>query len=153
MSEPLNRSVILLLNSEVSLPTKIIILVALLVILVNFQTAFCVQKAFPVVVSAPRPPYPPIAIAKKISGTVLVDIEVNAEGKVSNAEVIYGPELLRDISRIAARSWAFKADSGTSGFTVRLTFIFHDESFVPPKQTPDFTSPFQVEILRPKGQF
>lgn len=133
---------------------KILLVIALLITSVNFQTAFCAQKAFPVVVTAPRPPYPPIAVAKKISGTVLVDIEVNAEGKVSNAEVIDGPELLRDISRIAARGWTFKApDSGTGVFTVRLTFIFHDESFVPPKQTPDFTSPFQVEILRPTAQF
>jgi TonB family protein len=153
LGEPLKRNVILLISPwEVCLRSKIFVVVVLLFAAANLQTAFCAQKAFPVVLTAVRPPYPALAAAKKISGTVLVDIEVNAEGKISNAEVIDGPELLRDISRIAARSWTFKApDSGV--FTVRLTFIFHDESFVPPKQAPDFTSPFQVEILRPKEQF
>lgn len=136
------------------LRSKIFLVVAVLITSVNFQTSFCAQKPFPVVVKAPRPHYPPLAAAKRISGTVLVDVEVNAEGKVSHAEVIDGPEILRDISRIAARGWVFEApNSGTGGFTVRLTFIFHDESFVPPKRTPDFTSPFQVEILRPTEQF
>jgi TonB family protein len=134
------------------LKSKIFLFGVVLFTSVNFHIAVSAQRAFPVVIAAPTPPYPPIAVAKKISGTVLVDVEVNTEGNVSNAEVIYGPELLREISKIAARSWRFKApDSGV--FTARLTFIFHDESFVPHKQKPDFTSPFQVEILRPEAQF
>jgi len=113
-----------------------------------------VQKTLPVVIEAPRPPYPPIAAAQKISGAVLVDVQVGADGKVINAEVIDGPKLLRDICRIAARQWKFKSSNAEAlPFSVRLTFIFHDESFVPPKQKPDFTSPFQVEILRPASQF
>lgn len=138
-----------------ALRSKTFVLLTLLIGLLTFQaTAFSAQKPLPVVITAPRPPYPALAAAKKISGTVLVDIEVNGEGKVAKAEVIDGPELLREISRIAALGWIFKApESKNSVFTVRLTFIFHDESFVQPKKTPDFTSPFQVEILRPVEKF
>src|SRR5262245_57981288 len=130
------------------------VVASLLSIFIGSTICLGFQRAFPVVIEAPRPPYPALAAAKKISGTVLVDVQVNPDGTVINAEVIDGPELLRDICRIAARSWRFKSsDPEAVPFSVRLTFIFHDESFVPPKQKPDFTSPFQVEISRPVSQF
>jgi TonB family protein len=114
----------------------------------------CQTVEVPLTIAAPRPPYPVMALAKKISGTVLVDVEVNIEGKVVNADVISGPEILRDMAKAAARGWQFKPPKSVVGaFSVRLTFIFHDDSFVPPQRKPDFTSPYQVEIARPVSQF
>ncbi len=107
--------------------------------------AFAVEC--PVVIGVSIPAYPVIAVAKKISGTVLVDVQVNAEGKVTEAKPIMGHELLRDAAKKAALRWRFKPlESGTNIRSVRLTFIFHDTSYIAPENKPEFTSPYQVEI-------
>ena len=111
----------------------------------------CQTADLPLPIASPRPPYPAMAQAKKISGTVLVDVEVSAEGKVAKADAVSGPEILRDMAKAAARGWEFKPRQ--SAFSVRLTFIFHDDSFVPPQRKPDFTSPYQVEIPLPPSHF
>lgn len=101
----------------------------------------------PVVVGVTIPAYPAIAVAKRISGTVLVDVQVNAEGKVTEANPIMGHELLREAARKAALRWRFKPlDNSPNLRSVRLTFIFHDISYVAPVKEPEFTSPYQVEI-------
>ena len=102
----------------------------------------------PVPISAPRPPYPALARAKRISGTVLVDVQVDAaEGKVTEANPVTGPEILRHVSKQAALGFRFKplAASGHT-YSVRLTYIFHEESDVEPAKKPDFTSPYQIDI-------
>jgi TonB family protein len=111
----------------------------------------CQTADLPVPIASPRPPYPAMARAKKISGTVLVDVEVSVEGKVVKADAVSGPEILRDMAKAAARGWRFKPRQ--LAFSVRLTFIFHDDSFVPPQRKPDFTSPYQVEIPLPPSHF
>jgi TonB family protein len=115
----------------------------------------CQTIELPLTIAAPRPAYPVMALAKKISGTVLVDVEVNTEGNVVKADAVSGPaEILRDMAKAAARGWQFKPPQSVVGaFSVRLTFIFHDDSFVAPQRKPDFTSPYQVEIVRPPSQF
>lgn len=109
----------------------------------------------PVPISAPHPPYPPIALAKKISGVVLVDVQVDAaEGKVVEANPLTGHEILRDIAKQAALQWRFKPFTASGGkYSVRLTFIFHDASYVAPEKKPDFTSPYQIELERPKAYY
>lgn len=108
----------------------------------------------PIPISSVRPPYPPVAYMKKISGTVLVDVKVNSEGKVVEANAIMGHEALRHSAEMAAWGWLFKPFKvkGNS-YSVRLTFIFHDDSYVAPEKKPDFTSPYQVEIERPVLQY
>jgi protein TonB len=91
------------------------------------------------------PAYPVIAVANKVSGAVLVDVEVNAEGKVTEANAISGPEILRDAAKKAAMRWRFEAASVGSR-SVRLTFIFHEPSYVAPKKKPQFMNPYQVEV-------
>src|SRR5882757_5179731 len=111
----------------------------------------------PIPISAVRPPYPPIARAKKISGTVLVDVQVNSAGKVVEAKPIMGTELLQTVARQAALEWRFKpfkpfkSVSGT--YSVRLTFIFHDAAYVAPEKKPDFTAPYQIELEYPVAHF
>jgi TonB family protein len=107
----------------------------------------------PVPVRAMRPPYSARALAGKISGVVLIDVRVNSNGNVVEANIVMGPEFLRDGARAAARAWLFKARADRGPYTVRLTFIFHDRAFVAPPHKPDFTSPFQMEIPYPEEQF
>jgi TonB family protein len=52
--------------------------------------------------SLPKPSYPEEAKASRISGTVVVEIVTNQDGRVIWAKAISGPELLRSVSEKAA---------------------------------------------------
>ena len=101
----------------------------------------------PRVTNVSIPAYPALALAKKVSGAVLVDVEVDVGGRVAEADAISGPELLRDAAKKAALRWRFES-VGESVVTrsVRLTFIFHEPSYIAPKKKPQFTGPYQVEV-------
>ena len=116
---------------------------ALLIWLAGFSTIWAAD--LPRVTNLSIPAYPAVAVANKVSGAVLVDVEVNSEGKVSVANAISGPEMLRDAAKKAAMRWRFEA-AGVDSRSVRLTFIFHEPSYVAPKKKPQFTSPYQVEV-------
>jgi len=104
----------------------------------------------PIPVNATIPAYPPMAMAKRISGVVLVDVSVNEAGEPINAIAIIGEEYLRDAATKAALRWRFKPFKSMSNpYTVRLTFVFHAFSYKPPEKAPDFRSPYQIEILYP----
>jgi len=116
----------------------------LLLWLGGFSTALAVD--LPLVTNITIPAYPVIAVANKVSGAVLVDVEVDAEGIVAEANAISGPALLREAARKAALRWRFEpVKKSVDTRTVRLTFIFHEPSYVAPKKKPQFTNPFQVE--------
>ena len=59
-------------------------------------------------VSSPSPVYPPLASAAQVQGTVVLQIEISAEGKVQNATVISGHPLLNDAAIQAVRQWSYK---------------------------------------------
>jgi TonB family protein len=101
----------------------------------------------PTVLRTVIPAYPAIAAAKRISGVVLVDVDIDPKGNVIEARAIIGGKYLRDSARKAALRWQFNASDGAVR-SVRLTFIFHDVSYVAPDRKPDFTSSYQVEIER-----
>jgi TonB family protein len=101
----------------------------------------------PRVTNVSIPAYPPIAVAEKVSGAVLVDVQVDVGGRVAEADVISGPESLRDAAKKAALRWRFEPVVESLGTrSVRLTFIFHEPSYIAPKKRPQFTSPYQVEV-------
>jgi len=102
----------------------------------------------PTVLRAIVPAYPTIAAAKRISGTVLVDVDIDPKGNVIEARPVIGGKYLRDSARKAALRWQFNPSDGAAVRSVRLTFIFHDVSYVAPEKKPEFTSPYQVEIER-----
>ena len=102
----------------------------------------------PKVVRSIVPAYPAIAAAKRISGTVLVDVDINASGKVIEARPIIGDRFLQNSAVKAALRWEFNAEPDAAVRSVRLTFIFHDVSYVAPKKKQEFTSSYQVEIER-----
>ncbi|HSS20277.1 MAG TPA: TonB family protein [Pyrinomonadaceae bacterium] len=59
-------------------------------------------------ISLPKPPYPPIARAAKISGTVVVQVTVDENGDVISAQALSGHPLLRAASITAARAAKFQ---------------------------------------------
>lgn len=100
----------------------------------------------PKVIAAVAPVYPPIATAVGASGTVLIEVEVNAAGAVTAARGVSGHPLLRRSAESSARHWVFTSAATTR--TVCLTFVFR----IVPKETaedeltPIFTPPYQVEV-------
>jgi TonB family protein len=70
-----------------------------------------------------QPAYPPNAQKYKIEGVVIVQLSVNKDGKVTQAEFVRGNNLFRSVSLDAAKRWEFKT-SGESSIegTIRFTF-------------------------------
>jgi TonB family protein len=134
---------------------SLLVLVVLTGNLVSSRTVSSQEASeLPVVIKTVRPPYPARAMADKISGTVLVDVRVNPDGTVAEARIVMGPEIFRNNVKAAARFWRFKpltCDIGS--YVVRLTFIFHERSYVAPAKKTDFMSPYQMEISLPEAQF
>jgi TonB family protein len=56
-----------------------------------------------------QPKYPAEAKLAHVKGIVRVSIHIDTEGRVSNAEVVDGPELLRDAALDTVRHWTFRA--------------------------------------------
>lgn len=54
-----------------------------------------------------EPVYPPLAKAAHVSGSVVVEVTVDEEGRVISARVISGHPLLKDTAVAAARGWTF----------------------------------------------
>ena len=54
------------------------------------------------------PAYPPEAKGAHVSGKVVVQVTISEEGRVIEAIVISGPELLREAAVQAAKEWVFK---------------------------------------------
>jgi protein TonB len=54
-------------------------------------------------ISLPQPTYPPIAVAAHASGTVVVEVILDLDGKVMAAQVVSGHPLLQAASLKAAR--------------------------------------------------
>jgi TonB family protein len=120
------------------------ILAAVIIMLAFSLEVLAIER--PVVLNAVIPAYPVVAAAKRISGAVLVDVEINGEGNVIAAVPITGHELLRNAAKKAVLGWRFKPLADGKSHSMRLTFIFHDVSYVAPEKKPEFMSPYQVEV-------
>ena len=77
------------------------------------------------------PEYPPLASAARVSGTVVVEVTVDEEGKVMSARAVSGHPLLKDAAVDAARGWMFTPTT-LSGVPVKVigTITFN---FLPPR--------------------
>lgn len=91
--------------------------------------------------------YPAIARQAKASGKVLVEVEINGEGKVVYAHVIAGHALLKAVAVSAARKWEFSAVDNAENPKATLTFDFQmvdkkkDEAIV-------FKPPYELYISK-----
>ena len=92
----------------------------------------------PLVIRAVAPAvYPAIARQARAGGRVLIEVKIDAKGKVTSAKAVEGHPLLQKVAEAAATQWQF--DSGADGRVVRLTFTFivgdgetEKISFIPP---------------------
>lgn len=71
-------------------------------------------------ISKPQPAYPPIAKARKLSGTVTVRVLIDEEGAVVSAKAVRGHRLLRKAAVDAARQATF-APTTLSGERVKVS--------------------------------
>jgi TonB family protein len=55
-----------------------------------------------------QPHYPPAAKAERLSGTVFIQVVIDETGKVTNAKILCGADLLAGPSREAALKWRFQ---------------------------------------------
>lgn len=101
----------------------------------------------PRVLMAVAPIYPSLAVASNTQGTVIVEVQILADGAVTKAvRVVDGHVLLRDAASNAARQWRF-APAEEMFRTLQLTFLFT----LMPKETPAerltsvFMPPYQIE--------
>jgi TonB family protein len=106
-------------------------------------------KETPVVVSAVVPVFPDIAAQAQVSGSLVVEVQLDDSGAVTEARMVDGAAIFRAAGEQAARQWRFRAGEGGAR-TATLTFVFA----IMPKETPDedlaavFTLPYQVEVRR-----
>jgi len=104
------------------------------------------QLDWPRVVRKVTPAYPALAAARRISGPVHVDVDIDSKGIVTAARVITGDKLLGDAAQKAALRWTFQPPD--SVHSIPLTFVFREVTYVAPKDQPECgTSPYTVEIL------
>jgi protein TonB len=73
-------------------------------------------------ISKLMPPYPPIAKAANASGTVVVQVLIDEDGKVTEAHAVSGHPLLRQAAEDAARNARF-APTQLSGQPVKVTGV------------------------------
>ena len=55
-----------------------------------------------------NPQYPADATKKHIQGTVVVKATISKQGTISSAQVLSGPEMLRESAVTAVRTWRYK---------------------------------------------
>jgi TonB family protein len=101
----------------------------------------------PAVVKAVAPTfYPAIAVAARADGKVVIEVQIDAAGKVTSAHAVEGHALLRKAAEETAARWQFEPDAGAAERrVVSLTFIYHIASKVA-KGEVVFSPPYQVEV-------
>jgi TonB family protein len=83
------------------------------------------QQAAVVVEAAVAPHYPPIAVAARAAGNVVVRVAVRPDGSVLHAEVVRGPKILQQSATEAAEKWKFEtADPAATNRSSEIKFSY-----------------------------
>jgi hypothetical protein len=109
----------------------------------------------PEVIEAVAPVYPLIAIAADVSGTVTIEVRLDADGKVTLARAVAGPKLLRPAAELSARRWVFsRVTEKKKSRLARLVFNFKlmPKDVSPDELVPIFMPPYQVEVKSTKPE-
>jgi TonB family protein len=107
-----------------------------------------IELGWPTVVKPVVPAYPPLAAARRISGRVRIDVDINSKGVVTAARAITGDKLLADAAQKAALRWTF-GQTANGARAIPLTFRFRGVDYIPPAKKPECGgSPYTVEIIR-----
>jgi len=59
-------------------------------------------------ISAPKPQYPPLARAARVTGVVLLQATISKQGTIEDLKVITGHPLLNEAAMEAVRQWRYK---------------------------------------------
>ncbi len=68
------------------------------------------------------PVYPEIAKRMRIEGSVMVEVKVDAVGKVSEVKTLSGNRVVSSAAEEAVRRWKFEPGSGQSTIDVSINF-------------------------------
>jgi len=82
---------------------------------------------FPKPTTLPKPPYPPVALAVRAGGDVMVEVSIDSNGQVASAEALSGHPLLRAASLAAAKATRFEVNSDRDSRRIILIYRFKDE--------------------------
>ncbi|HND20248.1 MAG TPA: energy transducer TonB, partial [Acidobacteriota bacterium] len=77
-----------------------------------------------------RAAYPPTAIEQRMTGVVVVEILISADGKVTSTRCLSGPEVFRASALEAARQWLFdpaKLNNQARVAKSKIRFLFSFE--------------------------
>jgi len=99
-------------------------------------------------IQAVAPAYPQIAAVAGASGTVVVEVQLNADGTIAELRTVKGVGALAAAGEDAARQWKFDGSSDKASRSVLLTFIFTIMPRDSPKHEllPIFLPPHRVEV-------
>ena len=90
------------------------------------------EKAGPVMIlHMPDPIYPAQALRDSVQGTVTVKVSVAADGAVSQATALAGPEALRDAAVDAVRRWQFEGKALETQVDVGFSLLYVTQSLTP----------------------
>lgn len=99
----------------------------------------------PKVINAAKPAYPPIAAARRISGKVVVGVDIDVNGMVTEAHAQSGHPILLTAARSAALRWRFNSTREDVGIrSAKLIFNFLKISS--PDQEDGFSAPYQMVV-------
>ncbi len=108
---------------------------------------FAVDQPRPIEVAVPG--YPRLPSGAREEGEVVVDVQIDADGKVLNAKATTGPERLRPRAETAALKWRFEASRPGPAQLV-FAFVLQKGLTDPPAITSIFTSPNRVVVVAEK---
>ena len=55
-----------------------------------------------------QPIYPPIAMAARVSGTVVLQVTISKTGTITNLHVVSGPAMLQQAAMDAVKTWRYR---------------------------------------------
>jgi hypothetical protein len=126
-----------------------IFLLIVLSILISSQTAIGKEIGeTPIVKKAFACPYPTIALVARISGKVIIEVEIDEQGFVKSAKTIEGHVLLNSLAEISAKKWVFNSMENKPQRTAQIIYNFIIVPFNGRAEdySPVFISPNEFEI-------
>jgi TonB family protein len=101
--------------------------------LANRTVMTVTDKGGPPILHAPDPEYPPQALRDRVEGSVRLKVTVAADGTVTGAVPLSGPEPLRQAAVDTVRRWQFAASATETEVEVGFSLRTANRSIVPPQ--------------------
>ncbi len=117
-----------------------------LFILALFSISVLAQVDKPKVLKYFAPKYPAAAQAVRASGTIIVEVKIDRDGKVTSAVAQTGHPLMRKVCENAAKEWMFSNDPNKEEREVKITFLLRigDKN---KKDKVKFKKPYALELI------